>query len=142
MIDEVELYIPDGGTHGLGFIRGVKIVNPDEWFFAAHFYQDPVCPGSLGLESFIQLLKVIARERWGALLRDTHRFEPIAVGARHTWRYRGQIIPTHRRVEVEAIVTEIQDGEQPTIKANGLLKVDGIWIYEMIDFSLRLVPVR
>ena len=81
MIDEVELYVPDGGPHGLGFIRGIKHVDPDEWFFAAHFYQDSVCPGSLGLESFQQLLKAIALQRWGHTLRDTHRFQPITVGA-------------------------------------------------------------
>ncbi len=45
--------------------RGSKRVDPEEWFFKAHFYQDPVCPGSLGLESFLQLLKVVAVKRWG-----------------------------------------------------------------------------
>ncbi|MCP4691155.1 MAG: type I polyketide synthase, partial [Desulfobacterales bacterium] len=45
MIDEIECLIPDGGPHGLGFIRGVKHVDPAEWFFKAHFFQDPVCPG-------------------------------------------------------------------------------------------------
>jgi 3-hydroxymyristoyl/3-hydroxydecanoyl-(acyl carrier protein) dehydratase len=65
MIDRVEEYHPTGGPHGLGFIKGTKTVDPTEWFFAAHFYQDPVCPGSLGLESFQQLLKVVAWKRWG-----------------------------------------------------------------------------
>src|SRR5262249_39585276 len=40
MVDEIDLFIPDGGNHGLGFIRGRKKVNPQEWFFKAHFYQD------------------------------------------------------------------------------------------------------
>ena len=52
MVDGIELYIPDGGPHGLGFVRGVKTVDVNEWFFQAHFYEDPVCPGSLWLESF------------------------------------------------------------------------------------------
>src|SRR5205823_4748735 len=60
MVDGVEAYVPDGGQAGLGFVRGVKHVDPEEWFFKAHFYQDPVCPGSLGLESYLQLLKVVA----------------------------------------------------------------------------------
>ena len=141
MIDEVELFVPDGGPNGLGFIRGVKDVDPHEWFFAAHFYQDPVCPGSLGFESFLQLLKVVALERWGARLRHTHRFEPIVVGREHTWVYRGQIIPRNRRVEVEVVVTELQDGPSPTIAGSGFLKVDGIPIYEMTDVGVRLVPV-
>ena len=64
MIDRIERFVPDGGPHGLGFIAGSKQVRPDEWFFKAHFYQDPVWPGSLGLEAFLQLLKVAAVERW------------------------------------------------------------------------------
>ena len=139
MIDEIALYVPDGGPNGLGFIRGVKEVDAHEWFFAAHFYQDPVCPGSLGLESFLQLLKVVALERWGDRLRHTHRFEPILIGREHTWVYRGQIVPGNRRVEVEVVVTEIQDGPSPTVAGNGFLKVDGIPIYEMKDFGVRLV---
>ena len=141
MIDEVELFVPDGGPHGLGFIRGVKNVDPHEWFFAAHFYQDPVWPGSLGFESFLQLLKVVALERWGERLRQTHRFEPILVGREHIWVYRGQIIPSHRRVEVEVVVTGIEDGPTPTVAGSGFLKVDGIPIYEMKNFGVRLVPV-
>ena len=139
MIDEIALYVPNGGPHGLGFIRGVKEVDAHEWFFAAHFYQDPVCPGSLGLESFLQLLKVVAIERWGERLRHTHRFEPILIGREHTWVYRGQIVPSNQRVEVEVVVTEVQDGPTPTVVGNGFLKVDGIPIYEMKDFGVRLV---
>ena len=140
MIDEIELFVPDGGANGLGFIHGVKHVDPHEWFFAAHFYQDPVCPGSLGFESFLQLLKVVALERWGEGLRHTHRFEPILVGREHTWVYRGQIIPSNRRVDVEVVLTEIQDGQTPTVVGSGFLKVDGIPVYEMKDVGLRLVP--
>ena len=57
MLDCIETYLPAGGAKGLGFIRGSKMVDPQEWFFKAHFYQDPVCPGSLGIESLVQLLK-------------------------------------------------------------------------------------
>ncbi|MCH7490982.1 MAG: hypothetical protein IID05_09830 [Gemmatimonadetes bacterium] len=141
MIDTIDIFVPDGGPHGLGFIRGVKQVDPEEWFFAAHFYQDPVCPGSLGLESFLQLLKVVAVQRWGESLLRTHRFEPIVVGPAHRWIYRGQVIPSNKRIEVEAAVTRIEETSRPTIVANGFLKVDGIPIYEMIDFGVRLVPI-
>jgi 3-oxoacyl-(acyl-carrier-protein) synthase/3-hydroxymyristoyl/3-hydroxydecanoyl-(acyl carrier protein) dehydratase len=138
MVDSIEALMPDGGPHGLGFIRGVADVDATAWFFKAHFYQDPVWPGSLGLESFLQLLKVFALDRWGDKMRQTHRFEPIAVGVEHSWLYRGQILPTSRRVEVDAIITERRDGPEPLLKASGFLKVDGTFIYEMIDFGLRL----
>jgi len=138
MIDEIEVYLPDGGPAGLGFIRGVKHVDPTDWFFKAHFYQDPVVPGSLGLESFIQLLKLVALDRWGD--RGTIRFEPIAVGAEHRWVYRGQVIPRNKRVDVQAAITKIHEGDRPTIVASGFLSVDGVTIYEMTDFAVRLVP--
>src|SRR5262249_16725936 len=65
MIDRIEAFLPDGGPKKLGFVQGALAVDPSAWFFKAHFYQDPVIPGSLGLESLIQLLKVAAVERWG-----------------------------------------------------------------------------
>ncbi|MEZ4526512.1 MAG: hypothetical protein R2941_11390 [Desulfobacterales bacterium] len=137
MIDRIEMYIPDGGPHGLGFLRGVKTVDVDEWFFHAHFYQDPVCPGSLGLESFIQLMKFAALDRWPNL-KNTHCFEMVA-DEPHEWIYRGQIIQKNRKVEVDAVITKIEEGQNPAIWASGYLKVDGLYIYQMKNFGLRLV---
>ncbi len=140
MIDQVEIYLPAGGSAGLGFIRGVKEVDPEEWFFKAHFYQDPVCPGSLGLESFLQLLKYVCLQRWPRYA-DTSRFEP-ALNTRHEWIYRGQIVQKNRRVEVEADIIRVEDSPEPAIFADGFLRVDGITIYEMKDFGIKMVPVE
>ena len=94
MIEWVDIYVPDGRPHGLGFIEGSKVVNPDDWFFKAHFVGDPVCPGSLGIESFLQLLKVVADARWGSA--EPVVFESPGIGDKHRWTYRGQVIPTSR----------------------------------------------
>ena len=134
MIDSIETCIPDGGAEGLGFIRGVKKVCPNDWFFKAHFYQDPVIPGSLGIESFLQLIRFMAINRWKRLA-DNHRFA-LVTKKPHNWIYRGQIIPSNDRVLVEAVVTSIDD-EQQLLKADGYLSVDGKIIYQMKDFSLR-----
>jgi PfaB family protein len=139
MLDGIETYLTDGGPFGLGFIRGIKEVKPEEWFFKAHFYQDPVCPGSLGIESFIQLLKFIALDRWGHL-SGTHRFAMLT-GKSHHWTFRGQIVPENKKIEVEAIVTNIQNAPVPMIQANGFLKVDGLYIYKMDDFGIQLIPM-
>lgn len=135
MIDEIDLLAETGGSHGLGFIRGSKRVDPDEWFFKAHFYQDPVCPGSLGLESLLQLLKVIAVKRWGAEAEG--QAETIILGKQHSWNYRGQIIPTNHLVTVEALITACDDARQ-LLQADGMLSVDGKSIYRMHDFGLCL----
>lgn len=138
MLDGIDLFVADGGPAGLGFVRGTKKVNPADWFFKAHFYQDPVIPGSLGLESFLQLLKAVAIERWGTELKncDCH-FEPMALGQKHVWSYRGQVIPKDDLVTVDACITRIDDNAH-LIVADGYLKVDGRIIYSMKDFALKV----
>ncbi|MFQ5660526.1 MAG: beta-ketoacyl synthase N-terminal-like domain-containing protein [Gammaproteobacteria bacterium] len=138
MIDRVELFDPEGGPAGLGFIRGSADVNPAAWFFKAHFYQDPVWPGSLGLESMIQLLKVIACYHWGHELESNRlHFESMAPDQMHSWIYRGQIIPGDKRVSVQAVITALEK-RQRLLRANGFLTVDGRIIYQMTDFTLRM----
>jgi len=134
MIDRVSAFVPDGGPKGLGFIEGTLPVDPSAWFFRAHFVQDPVCPGSLGLESFLQLLKVVAVERWG----DGLAFEPMGTGDLQRWTYRGQVVPRDRLVTTQAIVTDLDDARR-WLKADGFLSVDGRVIYQMNDFTLRAV---
>lgn len=140
MMDQVDLFLPNSGLDGLGYIQGSKIVDPEEWFFKAHFYQDPVWPGSLGLEAFLQLVKYAALQYWPECA-TTHRFEPVAVGLPHTWAYRGQVIPKNKKVIVDVSFTTRQDGPSPILLGRGFLRVDGIPIYEMNEFGLRLVPL-
>lgn len=135
MIDRIEQFIPDGGPQRLGFLVGTKQVDPDEWFFKAHFFEDPVTPGSLGLESFVQLLKFAAVERWG--WQSGSIFEAAALGATHRWLYRGQIIPANRQVIVTAWITAVDD-ERQIITGAGYLSVDGKTIYQMNDFTVKI----
>jgi 3-hydroxymyristoyl/3-hydroxydecanoyl-(acyl carrier protein) dehydratase len=140
MIDSIAVFVPNGGFSKLGFIRGVKSVDPDEWFFKAHFHQDPVWPGSLGIESYLQLMKYMALSRWENL-KDTHTFA-LTTGIRHNWTYRGQVTPTNARVEVEASVTHVAEKPLRQIRADGVLKVDGLYIYKMEEFGVRLIPLK
>ena len=135
MIDRIELFVADGGPAGLGYLKGTKEVDPDEWFFKAHFYEDPVTPGSLGLESFLQLVKFAAVERWG--YREGDIVAAVAPERRHRWLYRGQVVPTNRQVTVVAWITAVDDKER-VMTAAGLLLVDGRPIYQMNDFTMRL----
>ncbi|NDD39016.1 MAG: type I polyketide synthase, partial [Verrucomicrobia bacterium] len=134
MVDDITVFVADGGPKGLGFIRGTKRVVAEEWFFQAHFYQDPVVPGSLGLESFLHLLKFAAVQRWGHA--PTLRWEAVAMNAKHEWTYRGQVIPRDSLVTVEAIVTAWDD-EHLLLTADGFLSVDGRVIYGMKNFTVR-----
>jgi len=131
MLDEVKLFC--GGPKGLGVLRGVRKVDPDEWFFKAHFYQDPVCPGSLGLESFIQLMKCYARDRWPG----AGRFENMILGKPHRWLYRGQYTQANKEVVIDCVITSVDDANK-TVAADGYLTRDGLTVYEMRDFTLKV----
>ena len=138
MIDRITGRWTEGelaGKAGLGRLRAEKDVAAKQWFFKAHFYQDPVTPGSLGLESFLQLVKYAAVERWG--WREGDRLAAVAPERRHRWLYRGQVVPTNKQVTVVAWITAVDDQEQ-ILTAAGLLSVDGRPIYQMNDFTLQL----
>ena len=151
MVDHIDLLVADGGADGLGWVHGSIAVDPSAWFFEAHFYQDPVWPGSLGLEALIQLLKVYAVDRWD--LGESTEFATMAAGRlaggelaagelvagdRHRWTYRGQIVPGCERVEVFASITYVDDA-RGRVRADGFLTVDGRTIYAMNDFTLDVI---
>jgi 3-hydroxymyristoyl/3-hydroxydecanoyl-(acyl carrier protein) dehydratase len=135
MIDRTDLYVPDGGPHCLGLVHGTKHVDPEEWFFKAHFHQDPVWPGSLGLEGFLQLLKLVAAKRWG--VGSDCCFTTASPNFPHRWGYRGQVTPDSKEIRIQAVVTAADD-EKRRLRADGLLWADGRVIYQMRDFSLGI----
>ncbi len=140
MIDHIDAYLPEGGPHGQGIIKASKEVLPEEWYFKAHFLNDPVCPGSLGLESLIQVLKFIALDRWPHLA-DDHCFT-LKSDIHHQWTYRGQITRENKRIELIAAVTNVVEKPFPILTADSLLTVDGLPIYHMEQFSIGLIPVN
>jgi acyl transferase domain-containing protein/3-hydroxymyristoyl/3-hydroxydecanoyl-(acyl carrier protein) dehydratase len=136
MLDRVTGYWPDAGQAGLGRLRACKDVDPGEWFFRAHFFQDPVMPGSLGVEAMCQLLQWYLIER-GA---TTGRFEPIMTGQPLTWKYRGQVRPTDGQVVVELEITEAgQDEGGRYAIADGWLWVDDLRIYHVTGLGMRVL---
>ena len=137
MIDDIEVLSLDGGIYGKGYVKAGKKIDPEEWFFNAHFYQDPVCPGSLGIESFIQMIRFFMLEKFDI---PKNRYEPkMSTGQSHEWIYRGQIIPSNKKIELHAHIKEVFcDNNGYSILADGALMVDGICIYEMINFGLDM----
>jgi 3-hydroxymyristoyl/3-hydroxydecanoyl-(acyl carrier protein) dehydratase len=135
MVDRIDALVEHGGPHGLGVVLGSALVDAEAWYFQAHFLDDPVWPGSLGLESFLQLLKVVAVERWGC--DQNANFDSPGLLHSHTWVYRGQILPSSRQVNAQAVVTA-RDDDRNCLKADGYLWVDDKVIYKLNDFTLRL----
>jgi acyl transferase domain-containing protein/3-hydroxymyristoyl/3-hydroxydecanoyl-(acyl carrier protein) dehydratase len=140
MLDEVTGYWPQGGDAGLGRVRTAQAVRPEAWYFKAHFYEDPVQPGSLGLEALIQSARaLVALEGWLDGIEDPVWEQPI-LGFPLRWRYRGQVVPLRREVvtEVEALEVDVVAGESVTVKVYGTQWVDGLRIYEVPSFAVRV----
>jgi len=120
-----------GGRYGLGQISGQNHIKGNEWYFEAHFYQDPVMPGSLGLEALLQTLKAAAYERWP----DAQAFV-LAPLTEHQWTYRGQVIRQPSELDFVLHIKE-EDHQRQRLVADGILYRDGLPIYEIKNLSLE-----
>ncbi len=140
MIDTIDVMDLDGGRFGSGYVRAARKNNPEEWFYDAHFYQDPVCPGSLGIESFLQTMRCFLVKKYDI---DFQSFTPRLIsGQNHEWIYRGQIIPGNQLIQVHTHIRETAAvTDRYEVVADGALTVDGICIYEMKQFGVAFVPV-
>src|SRR5262249_31545486 len=109
-------------------------------FFKAHFFQDPVQPGSLGIDAMCQLLQFYMIENnLGAAVAQP-RFEPIMTGCPVTWTFRGQVVPANRLVTVEMEIKEVgEDTRGPFAFAEAWLWVDGMRIYHADKLGMRIV---
>ncbi|BAN01655.1 type I polyketide synthase [Ilumatobacter coccineus] len=133
-------HLRGAGADGLGVVVGEKDVDVSEWFFKAHFFQDPVQPGSLGIEALLQLLQFFMLDTdMDAGLTDA-RFEPILLGAPMTWTYRGQVTPKNSAITTVMEITEVGvDDHGPFVIGAGSLWCDGLRIYEVSNMGMRLV---
>jgi acyl transferase domain-containing protein/3-hydroxymyristoyl/3-hydroxydecanoyl-(acyl carrier protein) dehydratase len=141
MLDRITGYWPEGGAAGLGRLRAEKDLDPGEWFFRAHFFQDPVMPGSLGVEAMCQLLQWYLLERGATVRLPGSRFEPIMTGHPLKWKYRGQIQPADGQLTVELEITAAGGDDRGRYAlADGWLWVDGRRIYHVVGLGIRVVP--
>ncbi len=141
MLDRVDGLWPEAGQAGLGQLRAVKDVDAGEWFFKAHFFQDPVQPGSLGIEAMIQALQLFMLEAGMDEGIAAPRFESLATGAYLTWKYRGQVLPHHRTVHTTIEITAMgRDERGAWATCDASLWADGQRIYEATNLGMRIVP--
>src|SRR5262249_26959371 len=145
MLGDAASVDPAGGKAGLGRVVATRAIDASDWFFRAHFMDDPVQPGSLGLEAMVQALEALALARGlGDGLADP-RFEALAAGVPLTWKYRGQGLPEDSETTVEVEITEVRDAPEGTLViGEGSFRVGGKRIYHAAGVSARVVgrPAR
>jgi len=141
MIDRVDGFWPGAGDAGLGQLRAVKDVDPGEWFFKAHFFQDPVQPGSLGIMAMIQALQFYMLETRMDEGIPHPRFECLATQREMSWKYRGQVLPHHMKVVTTLEVAQTgRDDRGAYAFCAASLWADGQRIYEAVGLGMRIVP--
>jgi len=114
-------------------------VDPENWYFRAHFMQDPVQPGSLGIEAMLQLLQVAMVSE--GLAPEGSRFEPVALSEPLTWKYRGQVLCHNKLVHCTLHIEDVVHEDGAVLaKATSSLWVDGMRIYEATNLGMRAVP--
>jgi 3-hydroxymyristoyl/3-hydroxydecanoyl-(acyl carrier protein) dehydratase len=137
LLDEV-LVVPGGGRYGQGYVSARSHVDPASWFFRAHFYQDPVMPGSLGLEAILQAMQAYAiQQDLGADFGE--RTLVNATSQMTRWKYRGQLVPGDTDLHLEVHLKRVQPTEGGlTVVGDASLWNGETRIYEVTDMAIEV----
>ena len=134
--DEIRV-VAAGGKYNKGYAYARKEVDPADWFFPCHFHEDPVMPGSLGLEAVIQALQALALSQgFGTPFKNPY-FSPVL--SKVVWKYRGQIIPKNKYMQLELHLKNIeQENGQVILTADANLWREDLRIYEITDIVVGI----
>ena len=133
-IDKAEI-VNTGGKYAKGYLAASRTIDPSDWFFQFHFHQDPVMPGSLGVEAVIELMQTYAistdlgkgftNPKFGQILSDIK------------WKYRGQINPLNKQMSLDVHISAVKDEDgKRIIIGDANLSKDGLRIYEVKDIAI------
>jgi PfaB family protein len=135
-IDE-SIVVADGGKYGKGYVHSLNKIDASDWFYPCHFYQDPVMPGSLGVEAMIQSIQVyVLQQNLAKGFKNPH-FGLVEDEAK--WCYRGQIIPANKIMTLEIHIKEIRESAgRIDIVVDGNLWKDELRIYSVENIGLSI----
>ncbi|TEW55936.1 3-hydroxyacyl-[acyl-carrier-protein] dehydratase FabA [Psychromonas sp. RZ22] len=136
-VDNVTI-VEGGGDHQLAYIYGERTIDASDWFFRYHFHQDPVMPGSLGVEAIIELLQCYALSNDLGKQFINPRF--ITPKTKVAWKYRGQITPLNKQMSLDIHLTDIiKTDSEVRLVGDANLSKDGLRIYQIKDIVLSIV---
>jgi 3-hydroxymyristoyl/3-hydroxydecanoyl-(acyl carrier protein) dehydratase len=132
LIDEAHFCL-EGGSFSKGYTIASRWNSPKDWFYSNHFYQDPVMPGSLGIEAIVQALKAAVH----SITKSEHPVT-LAAGLGFKWKYRGQVLQNHHQMIMDLNIQEQQSINKETVfTANASLWADQIRIYELQNLAVQ-----
>jgi PfaB family protein len=138
LLDQLKI-VKDGGKYDKGYVHASKIVNTYDWFFTCHFYQDPVMPGSLGVEAILQAMQTFALQQNLGKNFKSPKFVQLD-NHKTVWKYRGQILLGVENMHCEVHFKTIEmRGDTLAIIGDAYLWNEGTRIYQITDLALGIV---
>jgi 3-hydroxymyristoyl/3-hydroxydecanoyl-(acyl carrier protein) dehydratase len=126
----------DGGAgeHREGYVYASRRNLPEDWFYACHFREDPVMPGSLGIEAIFQAMKVFARQQ-----SNSTAAAGLVTGQKMNWSYRGQVLQRHRQMQLEVHFKKSRrTGNTTHFSGDASLWADDARIYEVRNLAIAV----
>jgi 3-hydroxyacyl-[acyl-carrier protein] dehydratase/trans-2-decenoyl-[acyl-carrier protein] isomerase len=117
MMDRINHISTEGGKYDKGQVIAELDIKPDLWFFGCHFKDDPVMPGTLGLDALFQLTGFF-------LTFLGHKGKGRALGCEKI-KFNDQILPENKVVKYIVDIKRIINLKLTMIIADGVLQVDG-----------------
>lgn len=121
MMDRITKISDAGGKFDKGEIIAELDINPDLWFFGCHFKDDPVMPGSLGLDALFQLTGFY-------LTFLGHEGKGRALGC-DSLKFNGQVLPENKKVTYVVDIKRVLNLKLIMVIADGKMLVDDKEIY-------------
>ena len=107
-------------------------VNADSWFFACHFKDDPVMPGSLGLDALCQLLGFYLG--WKG-----YKGKGRALGIGEV-KFKGEILPTSGTITYHLDIRKIVNSSIAVGIADGQVSVAGHVVHTAKSMQVGIIP--
>jgi 3-hydroxyacyl-[acyl-carrier protein] dehydratase/trans-2-decenoyl-[acyl-carrier protein] isomerase len=132
MLDSITDISDEGGAYGRGVVEADFEVTPDAWFFACHFKDDPVMPGSLALDALCQLLGFYLG--WKGYKGKGRAFGLGEV------KYKGEILPTSGKIVYRLDIRKIVRSSIVMAIADGQVLLHGQVVHTARSLRVGIVP--
>lgn len=134
MLDCITKISDKGGTYGHGEVEAEFAVHADSWFFACHFQDDPVMPGSLALDGLCQLLGFYLG--WKGY---KGKGRALGIGA---VKYKGEIVPTSGKITYRLDIKKIVKSSIAMAIADGEVLLQGHVVHTAKSIRVGIIPYQ